>query len=124
MNGLGAGNFSFASNTAIPLKAIGGFSSPENSNVTSHATPSAPTKVTTYRSGSLAVVLWSSPTNALVDSFEVHINYQGRLFARVRTTSTGGVKIYGLKSGLYSLRVVAINSTGTSPKSVAKRIRI
>lgn len=124
LNGLGAGNFSFASNKVIPLKAIGGYSSPENSNVTSNSTPSAPTKVATFRSGTLGVVLWSPPTNAIVDSFEVQINQGGKLTARVRTTSSGGIKIYGLKSGLYSVRVVAINSTGTSPKSVARRIRI
>lgn len=124
VNGLGAGNFSFASNVVIPLKAVGGFSSPQKSNTDSDQTPLAPTSVTTYREGKVAVVAWSPPTNALVDGFDVFITRDKKLLALVRTTASGGVKIYGLKPGLYSVRVSSVNTNGISKRSVAKRLRI
>ncbi|MEY3266878.1 MAG: hypothetical protein RJA15_1324, partial [Actinomycetota bacterium] len=80
--------------------------------------------VSASRSGSLAIIRWSPPTHAKVSTFELQINRGGVLFAKIVTTYTGGVKLYGLKSGLYSVRVIAINAAGASPKSLAKRIRI
>ena len=124
MNGIGVGNFSSLSNIAIPLKETGKFLEPQSSTLTPDIRPNAPRIVFTSRFGGLAIIRWSPPTNAKADTYELLINHGGVLFARIATTSTGGSKIYGLKTGLYSVRVVAINAAGASPKSLAKRIRI
>jgi subtilisin family serine protease len=124
MNGVGVGEFSSPSNIVIPLKATGQFSEPQLSNLSSDVRPNSPRLVSASRSGTLANIRWSPPINAKADTFELLINQGGVLFAKILTTSTGGVKLYGLKPGLYSVRVVAINAAGASPKSVAKRLRI
>jgi hypothetical protein len=124
INGIGVGEFSSPTNIVIPLKATGQFSEPQLSNLSSDVRPTSPRLVSASRSGSLAIIRWSPPTNAKVSTFELQINRGGVLFAKIVTTYTGGVKLYGLKSGLYSVRVIAINAAGASPKSLAKRIRI
>lgn len=124
MNGIGVGEFSAPSNIVIPVKATGRFSAPQFSNLSSDKSPEAPRRIVTGRSGSSALVQWTPPTNAVVAFYEVQITRGGILLAKVVTTSTGGVKIFGLKRGTYSVRVLAVNSTGSSPKSTAKRIRI
>lgn len=124
MNGIGVGEFSSLSNIVIPLKETGKFSEPQSSTLSYDIRPNAPRIVSTSRSRGLAIIRWSPPTNAKVNAFELQINHSGVLFAKIVTTSTGGVTLFGLKQGLYSVRVIAINSAGASPKSIAKRIRI
>jgi hypothetical protein len=124
MNGIGVGEFSAPSNIVIPLKATAQFSAPQFSNLASDVRPDAPRGITTRRLGSSIAIQWTPPTNALVAFYEVQITRGGILVAKVVTTSSGGVKIFGLKRGLYSVRVIGVNSTGNSPKSTSKRIRI
>ncbi len=124
MNGIGVGEFSSPTNIVIPLKATGEFFRPQSSNLSSEIRPNAPRLVSALRSGRLAIIQWSPPTNAKVNTFELQINHNGLLFAKIVATSTGGITLFGLKPGLYSVRVIAINAAGSSPKSTARRIRI
>jgi predicted phage tail protein len=59
-------------------------------------------------------VKWVPPTNALVSSYEIVFTRSGRVVANVVTSSTGGVRIYGLKTGRYNVKVYAINAAGKS----------
>jgi hypothetical protein len=113
VNGIGAGVFSGASNSVVPLKQTGSYSSPQSAT-SADIVPEMPTKVTVQRERNQLWVKWVPPTNALVSSYEIVFTRSGRVVANVVTSSTGGVRIYGLKTGRYNVKVYAINAAGKS----------
>ncbi len=113
VNGIGAGLFSGASNTVIPLKQTGSYSSPQSAT-SADIVPEMPTKVTVKREKNQLWVRWVPPTNALVSSYEIVFTRSGKVVANVVTSSTGGVRIYGLKPGRYNVKVFAVNAAGKS----------
>ena len=113
VNGIGAGVFSGASNSVVPLKQTGSYSSPQSAT-SADIVPEMPTKVTVQRERNQLWVKWVPPTNALVSSYEIVFTRSGRVVANVVTSSTGGVRIYGLKAGRYNVKVYAINAAGKS----------
>lgn len=125
VNGVGAGPFSPISNGAIPLKNVGKYSRSDASSDLS-AAPNAPTRVrATSPSARTFAVRWTPPTNAKATSYEVWVYQKQVPVAKVIAMSSGGVKLYGLRSGRYALRVRAINTAGESSlsRSVIVRIR-
>lgn len=123
MNGVGVGPFSAKSNTIIPLKNTGTFTKSQSSTATD-IIPNAPTNLTVSQSGSNIVVLWSPAANAAASSHEVLFYQKRKVVAKVITMSTGGVRIYGLKKGVYAVRVRAANMAGTSSVSSHKALRV
>jgi subtilisin family serine protease len=113
VNGVGAGVFSGASNSVVPLKQTGSYSSPQSAT-SADIVPEMPTKVTVQREKNQLWVKWVPPTNALVSSYEIVFTRSGRVVANVLTSSTGGVRIFGLKPGRYNVKVYAVNAAGKS----------
>ena len=113
VNGIGAGVFSGASNSVVPLKQTGSYSSPQSAT-SADIVPEMPTKVTVQREKNQLWVKWAPPTNALVSSYEIVFTRSGKVVANVVTASTGGVRIFGLKPGRYNVKVYAINAAGKS----------
>lgn len=113
VNGIGAGVFSGASNSVVPLKQTGSYSSSQSAT-SADTVPDMPTKVTVQREKNQLWVKWEPPANALVSSYEVVFTRSGRVVANVITASTGGVRIFGLKAGRYNVKVYAINAAGKS----------
>ena len=123
MNGVGVGPFSPPSNIVIPLKNTGTYTKSQSATATD-VVPNAPTKLVVLRSGSNVVVLWTPATNAVASSHEVLFYQKRKVVAKVIAISSGGVRIYGLKSGTYAVRVRAINTAGSSAVSAHKVLRI
>jgi subtilisin family serine protease len=121
MNAVGIGPFSKKSNTIIPLRAVRSFSAPQDSTTTDVA-PSRPTKVRTRQVKSSVDVRWSIPKNAAVANYEVLFIQKNRVVAKAITDSVAGVRIFGLKRGTYAVRVRAVNTAGSSPRSKFTRL--
>ena len=116
MNGVGVGPFSERTKSIIPLKNTGTYKRPQTASVT-NLVPDAPTKVFTTRLRSSLNVLWTPPSNAVASSYEVVFYRDKNIVAKVVTTASGGIRVYGLKKGVYSVRVRATNMTGTGKLS-------
>jgi hypothetical protein len=125
INNAGVSAFSLPSNVVIPVKKTAGYSARLTATTSDEsATPARPTSLRTSRSGSSAIIRWNPPTNVRSTSYEILFTRGGKVMTKVVTDHSGGVRIFGLKKGLYSVRVRAINATGSSSLSVAKRLRI
>lgn len=125
INAGGVSPFSAPSNVIIPVKKTGGYTAINRAGLTDESSvPGAPTSVRTARSRSTAIVRWTPPTNMRATSYEVRFTRGGKVMTQVVTTYSGGIKIFGLKKGLYSVRVRAINEAGAGRLSAAKRIRL
>lgn len=125
INVAGVSSFSLPSNVVIPVKKTGGYTA--STAVTSgdeSAIPLAPKSLRTSRSGSSAIIRWNPPTNVRATSYEVLFTRGGKVMTKVVTDHSGGVKVFGLKKGLYSVRVRALNAAGASNLSAAKRLRL
>ncbi len=116
MNGVGAGPFSKASNTIIPLKNTGAFVKSQSTSATD-IVPEAPTKVSTAQVKSSVTILWTPPTNAAASSYEAVFYQNKKIVAKVVTVASGGIRVFGLKKGTYAVRVRATNMTGTGKLS-------
>lgn len=116
MNGVGAGPFSAQSSTIIPLKNTGTFTKSQSASATD-VVPDAPTRVTTAQVKSSVTILWTPPTNAMASSFETVFYQNKKIVAKVVTVASGGIRVFGLKKGVYSIRVRATNVTGTGKLS-------
>ena len=116
MNGVGAGPFSERTKPIVPLKTTGTYSRPQTASTT-NIVPDAPTKVFTSRLRSSLNVLWTPPSNAVASSYEVVFYQNKKIVAKVVTVASGGIRVYGLKRGVYSVRVRASNMTGTGKLS-------
>jgi subtilisin family serine protease len=116
MNGVGVGPFSSPSNTIVALKTTGTYTRPQTTSAT-NIVPDAPTKVFTSRLRTSLNILWTPPTNAVASSYEVVFYQNNRIVAKVVTAATGGIRVFGLKRGVYSVRVRATNVTGTGKLS-------
>lgn len=116
MNGVGAGPFSVPSNTVIPLKNTGSYVTSQSASATD-IVPNAPAKVTTLHVKSSATILWRPPTNAMASSYEVIFYQKRKIVAKVVTVASGGIRVFGLKKGVYAVRVRATNMTGTGKLS-------
>jgi len=116
MNGVGVGPFSERTKAIIPLKNTGTYTRPQTASAT-NIVPDAPTKVFTTRLRSSLNVLWTPPSNAVASSFEVVFYQNKKIVAKVVTVASGGIRVYGLKRGVYSVRVRATNVTGTGKLS-------
>jgi hypothetical protein len=79
--------------------------------------PEAPTQVSTSQVKSSLNILWSPPTNAVASSYETVFYQNRKIVAKVVTIASGGIRVYGLKRGVYSVRVRATNVTGTGKLS-------
>jgi subtilisin family serine protease len=121
MNGVGAGPFSSPSNTIIPLRNSGTFVKSQSANATD-IIPEAPTKVLTSQVKSSLNILWTPPTNAVASSYETVFYQNKKIVAKVVTVASGGIRVFGLKKGVYSVRVRATNVTGTGKLSRPLRI--
>jgi subtilisin family serine protease len=125
INNAGVSPFSAPSNVVIPVKKTAGYSASLTATTSDEsAVPARPTSLRTSRSGSSAIIRWNPPTNVRSTSYEVLFTRGGKVMTKVVTDHSGGVRIFGLKKGLYSVRVRAINAAGSSSLSVAKRLRI
>ena len=116
MNGVGAGPFSAQSRTIIPLKNTGTFTKSQSASATD-IIPDAPTQVSTSQVRSSVTILWTPPTNAVASSFETVFYQNRKIVAKVVTVASGGIRVFGLKRGVYSVRVRATNVTGTGKLS-------
>jgi hypothetical protein len=116
MNGVGVGPFSERTKSIIPLKNTGTYTRPQTATAT-NIVPDAPTKVFTTRLRSSLNVLWTPPSNAIASSYEVVFYQNKNIVAKVVTVASGGIRVYGLKRGVYSVRVRATNVTGTGKLS-------
>jgi hypothetical protein len=67
-------------------------------------------------------ILWTPPTNAVASSYEVVFYQNKKIVAKVVTVATGGIRVFGLKRGVYSVRVRATNVTGTGKLSRPLRV--
>jgi predicted phage tail protein len=67
-------------------------------------------------------VRWSIPKNAAVANYEVLFIQKNRVVAKAITDSVAGVRIFGLKRGTYAVRVRAVNTAGSSPRSKFTRL--
>ena len=125
INAGGVSPFSAPSNVIIPVKKSGGYTATNQAGLTDESSvPTAPTSVRTSRSRGTAIVRWTPPTNMRTTSYEVLFTRGGKVMTQVVTDYSGGIKIFGLKKGLYSVRVRAINEAGASRLSAAKRLRL
>jgi hypothetical protein len=104
------------SNTIIPLKSNGSFTKTQSASAT-NIVPEAPTRVSTSQVRSSVTILWTPPTNALATSFETVFYQNRKIVAKVVTVASGGIRVFGLKRGVYSVRVRATNVTGTGKLS-------
>ena len=124
MNAVGVGPFSPMSNGTIPLKSVGKYSrssAASNENLI----PKAPTRVrVTSPASRTFAVRWVPPTNAKATSYEVWVYQKSVPIAKVITLSNAGVKLYGLRSGKYAIRVRAANTMGESSLTRAATVRI
>lgn len=116
MNGVGAGPFSAQSRTIIPLKNTRTFTKSQSASATD-IIPEAPTRVTTSQVKSSVTILWTPPTNAVASSYETVFYQNRKIVAKVVTVASGGIRVFGLKKGVYSIRVRASNVTGTGKLS-------
>ena len=123
MNGVGVGPFSAKSNTIIPLKNTGTYTKSQSATA-DNVVPDAPTKLSVAQSGSHVVVLWTPASNAIASSHEVLFYQNRKIVAKVVTVSSGGVRIYGLKKGIYAVRVRAANTAGFGVVTPHKVLRI
>ena len=121
MNAVGVGPFSERSNTIIPLRATRAFSAPQGSSNTD-AIPARPTRVRAQQVKSSVDVTWTVPENAAVANYEVLFIQKNRVVAKAITDSVAGVRIFGLKRGTYAVRVRAVNTAGSSPRSKFTRL--
>jgi predicted phage tail protein len=121
MNAVGVGPFSERSNTIIPLRATRAFSAPQGSSNTD-AIPARPTRVRALQVRSSVDVTWTVPENAAVANYEVLFIQKNRVVAKAITDSVAGVRIFGLKRGTYAVRVRAVNTAGSSPRSKFTRL--
>lgn len=124
-NGLGVGPFSPISNETRPLKNVGKYSRSDASSDT-NVLPKAPTRVTVSSTTKRTfTVRWAPPTNAKATSYEIWVYQKQAPVAKVIAVSNGGVKLFGLVSGRYAVRVRALNTTGESSltRAIAVRIR-
>lgn len=110
-NGHGVGEFSPRSNTVIPLKATKVFTRPKT-GAGKLAPPNAPTAVRAVRIGNAIQVTWRQPSNAETITYEIWFARAGTYVARVVTTANGGIRVFGLKKGRYTVRVRAVNTVG------------
>ena len=110
-NGNGVGEFSPRSNAVVPLKATKVFTSPK-AGAGKLAPPNAPTAVRAVRIGNAVQVTWRQPTNAEAVTYEIWFARAGKYVARVVTSANGGVRVFGLKKGRYTVRVRAVNTVG------------
>ena len=116
MNGVGAGPFSRPSNTIIPLKNTGTYKQTQSASATD-IIPNAPTRVMTSQSSASVKIFWRPPTNAVASSYETIFYHKKKIIAKVVTVASGGIRIFGLKKGEYSIRVRATNMTGAGKLS-------
>ena len=124
MNGLGVGPFSPMSNSTIPLKSVGKYTRSDASS-NENVLPNAPSRVrVTSPARRTFAVRWIPPTNAKATSFEVWVYQKGTPVAKVIALSNGGVKLFGLRSGRYAIRVRAANTAGESTLTRAVTVRI
>ena len=121
MNAVGIGPFSERSNTIIPLRATRSVTAPQGSSTTGTA-PARPTRVRATQVRSSVDVSWTIPTNAVVENYEVLFIQRNRVVAKAITDSVAGVRIFGLKRGTYAIRVRAVNTAGSSPRSQFTRL--
>jgi subtilisin family serine protease len=121
MNAVGIGPFSERSNTIIPLRATRSVTAPQGSSTTGTA-PARPTRVRATQVRSSVDVSWTIPTNAVVENYEVLFIQRNRVVAKAITASVAGVRIFGLKRGTYAVRVRAVNTAGSSPRSQFTRL--
>lgn len=121
MNAVGVGPFSERSNTIIPLRVTRAFSAPQGSSNTD-AIPARPTRVRALQVRSSVDVTWTVPENAAVANYEVLFIQKNRVVAKAITDSVAGVRIFGLKRGTYAVRVRAVNTAGSSPRSKFTRL--
>ena len=121
MNAVGIGPFSERSNTIIPLRATRSVTAPQGSSTTGTA-PARPTRVRATQVRSSVDVSWTIPTNAVVENYEVLFIQRNRVVAKAITASVAGVRIFGLKRGTYAIRVRAVNTAGSSPRSQFTRL--
>lgn len=121
MNAVGIGPFSQASNPVIPLRTTRSVSAPQGSSTTQVA-PERPTRVRATQVRSSVDVSWITPTNAAVGNYEVLFIQRNRVVAKAITDSVSGVRIFGLKRGVYAVRVRAVNTAGSSPRSQFTRL--
>lgn len=121
MNAVGIGPFSERSNTIIPLRATRSFSAPQGSSTTD-VVPARPTRVRAQQVRSSVDVTWTIPSNAAVANYEVLFIQKNRVVAKAITDSVAGVRIFGLKRGTYAVRVRAVNTAGSSPRSQFTRL--
>jgi hypothetical protein len=124
VNAVGVGPFSPRSNGTIPLKNVGTYPRSDASSDT-NVLPDAPTRVRTSSPAPRTfAVRWVPPTNAKVTAYEVWV-YQKKLpVAKVIAVSNGGVKLFGLRSGRYAIRVRALNVAGESSLTRAQVVQI
>ena len=123
MNGVGAGPFSTPSNTVIPLKNTGAYVKSQSTSA-SDIVPDAPTKVSTSQVKSSVSILWNPPTNAIASSYETVFYQNKKIVAKVVTVASGGIRVFGLKKGVYAVRVRATNVTGTGKLSRFVRLSV
>jgi len=121
MNAAGIGPFSETSNTIVPLRATRSYSAPQGSSTTG-TTPKRPTRIRVSQVRSSVDVKWTVPTNAVVENYEVLFIQRNRVVAKAITNSVAGVRIFGLKRGTYAVRVRAVNTAGSSPRSKFTRL--
>jgi hypothetical protein len=121
MNAVGIGPFSERSNTIIPLRATRSVTAPQGSSTTGTA-PARPTRVRATQVRSSVDVSWTIPTNAVVENYEVLFIQNNRVVAKAITASVSSVRIFGLKRGTYAVRVRAVNTAGSSPRSQFTRL--
>jgi Subtilase family len=114
MNAHGVGPFSPRSNAVVPLKDVGEYKKSDASS-SANAVPTAPQQVAVKALGHRVVsVSWNPPTNAQASSYEVWVYRSRKVVAQISTISNGGLKLYGLVTGRYSVRVRSINAVGGS----------
>ena len=124
MNAVGVGPFSPMSNGTIPLKSVGKYSRSDASS-NENVLPNAPTRVrVTSPASRTFAVRWLPPKNAKATSYEVWVYQKGVPIAKVVAISNGGVKLFGLRSGRYAIRVRAANTAGESSLTRAVTVRI
>jgi subtilisin family serine protease len=116
MNGVGIGPFSKRTKSVIPLKITGSFKKSQSASATD-IIPAAPTRVKTSQVNSTLKILWTPPKNAVASSYETVFYQNKKIVAKVVTVSSGGIRIFGLKKGVYTVRVRATNVTGTGKMS-------
>jgi subtilisin family serine protease len=116
MNGVGAGPFSDPSNSIIPLKNTRSFIKSQSASA-NDTVPNAPTKVKISRAKSSVNILWTPPTNAVASSYETVFYQNRKIVAKVVTVASGGIRVFGLKRGVYSVRIRATNTIGTGKLS-------